>query len=63
MPILQPQTIFKITKYDKELLMTDPYIFQQAREDIQHNYKLESKEDENTESCVSSEVIESTPDK
>ena len=62
MPILQPQTIFKITKYDKELLMTDPYIFQQAREDIQLNYKLESKEDENTESSAS-EVIESTPDK
>ena len=43
------QTIFKTTKYDKELLETDPGIFDLAKEDIMHDFKLMSKRDTNEE--------------
>ena len=52
--IPEPQTIFKTTKYDKELLETDPTIFDIAKEDIIYDHKLEEKfktEEDNSHSC------------
>lgn len=52
----EPQTIFKTTKYDKELLETDPSIFDIAKEDIIYDHKLEDKwnksQEDNSHSCT-----------